>query len=112
MLVTACLNACDHFFLTCMALAGCMLLDRADRYAFVGDLMVLTPGCQLAHEATVCMGGIHTHMPAYFFKNDQVNAYGALLDVCEPAFEFQEPHTTTFKALGLEGLAAACDLTV
>src|SRR5574343_390 len=111
-LMAARLNACDHFFLTCIALAGSMLLDRADRYAFVGDLMVLTPGCQLSHEATVCMGSIHANMPAHLFKHDQVNACGALLHVREPAFEFQEPHTTTFKALRLEGLAAACDLTV
>jgi hypothetical protein len=58
------------------------------------------------------MGGIHTYMPAHLFKHDQVNACAALLHVREPAFEFQEPHATTFEALGLEGLAAACDLTV
>ena len=101
-----------HFVLAGVTFTRGVLLDRADRNALVGNLVVLAPGSELSHESAVGMGRVDTNVAADLFEDDLVDAVVALFDVGEPALEPQKAHAAAFEALGFEGLAATGDAAV
>src|SRR3546814_216590 len=107
--VATCTNRCHHFVLAGVTFSRGVLLDRADRNALVGNLVVLAPGSELSHESAVGMGRVDTNVAADLFEHDLVDAVIALLDVGEPALEPQKAHAAAFEALGFKGLAATGD---
>jgi len=71
----------DHIFLTSVAFARGMLLDRADGHTLVRDLVVLAPRGERGQEPTVGVGSIGRDVAAHFLEVQAVDAAGDGLSV-------------------------------
>ena len=101
-----------HLLLVRVALAGRVLLDRANRNPLLRDLVVLAPCRQMGHEAAVSVSRIDAGMAADLFEKDRIDPVDRLLDLNEPALETQVAHAAPFESLGLERLTPTGDVAI
>ena len=87
-------------------------LDRADRDALVGDVVVIAPRGQDRQPSAERMCRVDAGVPADLFVHDEVEAAGLVLDFGEPALEAQEPHAAALPAVQPELGGAAGDAAV
>ena len=106
------LSDCDAGRLVGIALAGDELLDRSDRDALVGDVVVIAPGGQDRQPSSERMCGVDAGVLAHLFVNDKVEPAGLVLDLGEPALEAQKPHAATLPAVQPELGRTAGDVPV
>src|SRR3546814_4026386 len=72
-------NRCHHFVLAGVTFIRGVLLDRADRNALVGNLVVLAPGSELSHESAVGMGHVDTNVAADLRSEEHTSVLQSLM---------------------------------
>lgn len=102
----------DHFAFAGITLAGCVLFDRADRNALVGNVVLFAPGGQMTHEAAVGVCCVDAGVAPDFLEEHGIDFAAVVSYFVEPALETQIAHAATFKASWRKLFGAAGDRSV
>ena len=85
-----------------LSLTGGTATGGGPRPAGLPDSVVLAPGRESGHQATIDMSGIHANVATHLLEVHRVDVTSDALEFGQPVFKAQVAHATAFEALRFE----------